>query len=377
MTSPGALATIATATAAATSFSVQSDVPWLAVNGGSTGAVNNMAFAVVANQLSQLPFGIATGTLTVTPANGALPLQIPVSIDVRLPEFHYVAPVAFTDQLDTDYVIVRGSGFTSPGFQMRIDGTLVASADIVSDTELRLVPGQLAVGDHPVTTGNALGITRDSARLRVADPPPYQNALVPADIGPQTRVVSSPINGAVFSARAYFIDSFESPAVGNSSVIQRFAFGAGTHQWTRTEYAYPQLFDFALSPDESLLIVLTSHRSAHGRSGVDADGRQLSLAVRFRRHRAAACRAQQWPGIHRRGASRVLVAHAQLGGFSRCRIGRRHDVEPGWQPGAVRSQQFTLWLHRRFHQRHREQRRESAVLLLRRHLTPWHRGLVE
>ena len=82
--------------------------------------------------------------------------------------------------------------------------------------------------------------------------------MLQADVGPQNRVVSSPINGVVFSSRAYFVDSFESPPVGNSSVIQRFAYQAGTQQWTRTEHAYPQLFDFAFSPDESLLLVLTA-----------------------------------------------------------------------------------------------------------------------
>ena len=254
----GRTATIGTATAAPIEFSVQGNVPWLSVTGDTTGTADNLALTLVTDQLPQLPFGISTGTLVVTPTNGATPLQIPVNIDVRLPEVHFVAPVAFTDTLDTDYVIVRGGGFTSPGFQLRIDGAVVPDAQVVSDTEIRLVPGQRTVGDHPVGATNALGIVRNSARLRIADPPPYQDALMPADVGPQNRVVSSPINGVVFSSRAYFIESYKIPPAGNASVIQRFAYQAGTQQWTRTEHAYPQLFDFALSPDESLLIVLTS-----------------------------------------------------------------------------------------------------------------------
>jgi hypothetical protein len=251
----GRTATVATATAAPITFSVQGDVPWLSVTGNATGAADNLSLALVSNQLPQLPFGVSSGTLIVTPANGATPLQIPVTLDVRLPEVHFVAPVAFTDTLDTDYVIVRGGGFTSPGFQLRIDGA-VTDAEVISDDEIRLVPGQRTVGDHPVGATNALGFVRDSAPLRIADPPPYQDALLPADVGPQTRVVSSPINGVVFSSRAYFTDSYKIPPAGNASVIQRFAYQAGT--WTRTEHVYPQLFDFALSPDESLLIVLTS-----------------------------------------------------------------------------------------------------------------------
>lgn len=253
----GRTATISTATVAQTAFTVQSDVPWLSVSGNTTGSSDNLGLTVVANQLPQLSFGVHTGTLLVTPANGATPLQIPINIDMRLPEVNFVAPVAFTDSLLTDYVIVRGSGFTSPGFALRIDGNVVNATQVVSDTEIRLIPGQRSVGDHLVSANGALGIVRDAAPLRVADPPAYHNALVPADVGPQDRVVSSPINGVAFSSRAYFTESYANPPVGNSSIISRFAYDAGTQQWTRTEHAYPQLFDFALSPDESLLIVLT------------------------------------------------------------------------------------------------------------------------
>jgi len=253
----GRTATISTATAAQTAFTVQSDVPWLSVSGNTTGSADNLALTVVANQLPQLSFGVHTGTLWVTPANGAVPLEIPINIDMRLPEVNFVAPVAFTDTLDTDYVIVRGSGFTSPGFALRIDGNVVTDVQVVNDTEIRLVPGQHSVGDHLVSANGALGIVREAAPLRVADPPAYLSALVPADVGPQDRLVSSPINGVVFSSRAYFTESYANPPVGNSSVINRFAYDAGTQQWTRTEHAYPQLFDFALAPDESLLIVLT------------------------------------------------------------------------------------------------------------------------
>jgi len=254
----GRTTTIATATAAQTAFTVQSDAPWLSVTGNTTGTADNLALTIVASQLPQLTFGIHTGTLLVTPANGAQPLQIPINIDMRLPEINFVAPVAFTDTLDTDYVIVRGAGFGDPAFQMRIDGVLVEDPDIVSDTEIRLVPGQRNVGDHPVTTQNALGIQRGNAQLRVADPPNYHDAFVPFDLGPQTHLISSPINGAVFTSRAYFIDSNEYPPVGNWSVVNRFTYDATNLQWTRTEHPFTELFDIAMSPDESQLLVLTS-----------------------------------------------------------------------------------------------------------------------
>jgi hypothetical protein len=39
--------------------------------------------------------------------------------------------------------------------------------------------------------------------------------------------------------------------------VQRFTYDSGTAQWTRTEHSYTKLFDIALSPDESTLLVLT------------------------------------------------------------------------------------------------------------------------
>jgi hypothetical protein len=102
---------------------------------------------------------------------------------------------------------------------------------------------------------NQLGFARSKANLRVIDPPAYANFSLAAAVGPQERIVSSPANAMVFSEMCYFCQTSTN---GTRSTVQRFVFDAGTGHWTRSEHAYTQLFDIALSPDESTLLVLTA-----------------------------------------------------------------------------------------------------------------------
>jgi len=250
----GRTATITTATQAAVQFSAATNAAWINANGASmsTGATNNLALQLQGAAISQLANGLHTATLTLTPSTPNIaPLQIPVTLDLRLPEVHFVAPVAFTDTDTSDYVIIRGDGLDDPNIDLRIDGVPAAGATIVNDTEIRLVPGDRAAGNYAVTVSNLLGFTRDSGTLRVADPPAYVDDSLDAAIGLVGRVVSSPISNAVFVHQCYFCSA---PPTGPFSTIHKFTFAAGA--WTRTEHAYNLLVDFALSPDESVLLVL-------------------------------------------------------------------------------------------------------------------------
>jgi hypothetical protein len=253
----GLTSTITSATGTATNFTAESNVPWLSVTGANTASPNNLTASLSQSAITALPAGAHTATVTIVPANGAQPLQIPVTLDMRLPEVHFVAPVAFTDTLLTDYVIVRGRGFSAPGFELLVDGAAVSGAMVVNDSQIRFIPGARSVGDHPVSAPNALGLARDSAMLRVAEPANYPGALVPAEVGLVPRMIASPINRMLFAARCYFCTVFENQPVGATSVVQRFSFEPVTQQWARVERFYANLHDIALSPDESQLIVLT------------------------------------------------------------------------------------------------------------------------
>lgn len=258
-TTPAQLASVATLVSRASSpvtFTVSSDVPWLTASGGVTGSAGNLGLALQATAIAALPDGEVQGRLTVTPqaANMSV-LVIPVTLRVRLPAVHRVTPVAFTHTAATDYVVVRGVGFSDPGAKLRVDGTPATAATVMSDTEIRLVPGAVAVGDHGVDVPNALGLERRTATLRVADPPSWAaTSMTYASIGDQSRVFASPINGAVFSVKCWYCSINQG---GTASTLQRFAYDASSGTWTRTVHGYPQLMDALPSLDESSLYVLT------------------------------------------------------------------------------------------------------------------------
>ena len=107
-------ATVATATPNALQVTAQSNAPWLAVTGGTTGSPDNVSLAIDASSLQQMANGTYTATITISAPGQISSLQISVVLTLRLPEVKFVAPVAFSDTVATDYVIVRGDGFERP-----------------------------------------------------------------------------------------------------------------------------------------------------------------------------------------------------------------------------------------------------------------------
>jgi hypothetical protein len=247
-------ANITAATTAGIQFNASTNVPWLTAGNGMTGSPNNLTLTLLSSALSTMANGIYPGTITLTAPN-VTALQIPVSLNLRLPEVHFVAPVAFSDTVANDFVIARGAGFDDPNAAVQIDGVAFAGVvNNVNDTEIRFVPGAgITAGPHEVKVTNGLNFNRDTANLRVAAPPAYPNFSMDAAVGLQERIISSPINAAVFSQMCYFC---QLTGTGTPSTVQRFTFNAGT--WTHTEHGYTNLFDIALSPDESTLLVLTA-----------------------------------------------------------------------------------------------------------------------
>jgi hypothetical protein len=250
-------ATVATATQAPVSLSVQSDVPWLAATASATGSPNNIALTLVPSQLAPLAVGTHVANLTVTGTNATVvALQIPVTLNMRVPEAYMASPVLYVGGSPTDYVVVHGGGFTDAAAELRRDGGTAGAATIVSDTQLRVVPGVLPAGTYTLSVANRLGITRRSAALRVVDPPAYSNFSMPASIGLPPRIIASPANNAVFAANCYFCNN---SSLGTLSTVQRFSFDASTNQWAATLHSFPNLVDISMSPDETQLLVLTSN----------------------------------------------------------------------------------------------------------------------
>src|SRR6267378_8390723 len=142
--------------------------------------------------------GIYPATVTLNAPN-VTALQIPVSLDLRLPEVHFVAPVAFLDTVATDTVIVRGAGFDDPAAVLQLDGVTVNGGTPVSDTEVRFVPGARTAGTYEVKVPNRLDFNRATANLRVIDPLAYANFSMDAAVGLQETILSSPVNAMVAS----------------------------------------------------------------------------------------------------------------------------------------------------------------------------------
>jgi hypothetical protein len=237
-------------------LNAQTNVPWLTAGNATTGTQNNLSLSLQSAEIQQLKNGTYNGRITLTSAAANVtPLTIPVALTVRLPEVHYVAPVAFTDTVATDYVYVRGEGFNDPSAEIRIDGQPTTRATVLNDTTIKLVAGARPAGDYSVRAINKLGYLRDVAKLRVTDPPAYANFTMTAPVELQERVLPSPINHAVFTSRCYFC------AVGGGagvSTVTKFTYDPGSRQWSRVSTPFTKLVDIALSPDESELLVLTS-----------------------------------------------------------------------------------------------------------------------
>jgi hypothetical protein len=249
--------TLATATQAPVQFDATSNVAWLTSGSGmTTGSPDNLVMNLQANEIRALPHGEHDGMLTITPTTPNISsVQIPVRLKLNLPEVRVVMPVAFTDTVTSDYVVVHGRGLTQPDIDLEVAGAAPQSITVVDDRTVHLVPGAHAAGDYAVTVTNALGFDRGSANLRVTEPPAYAAASLDVPVGLQSRVVSSPVNRAVFTHLCYFCQV--TPA-GVPSTLHRFAYDSGTGQWTHSDRLVPSLYDIALTPDESKLIILTS-----------------------------------------------------------------------------------------------------------------------
>ena len=93
-------------------FNATTNVPWITGgNGMSTGSPNNLVLQLQGLEIQDMEDGDHDGIITITPTTPNISaVKFPGSAQAGLPGVHFVAPVAFTDTLDTDYVVVHGRG---------------------------------------------------------------------------------------------------------------------------------------------------------------------------------------------------------------------------------------------------------------------------
>jgi hypothetical protein len=255
--------TIATSDSGApVSWTATSSVPWLSVNPSSGTSGASVELSVDPMKLASIANGVVPATVTFTydgPGFTGATSTEQVSLNLSLPTVDFVAPyVAYVSEQKP--IIVRGSGLKQSGVTTIMFDTFPAqSVDIISDTEMRVVPPLVSTPSRLTTSiPNGLGVPRHQAELVVREHPNYAySALDTSAVGlTNYNLVYDAERDAVIAARGHL--SSLPPPSSSLSTVQRFAYDSGTQTWTRTSKFIPDLFDFALSPDGKDLLVLTT-----------------------------------------------------------------------------------------------------------------------
>jgi hypothetical protein len=243
----------------AVSWSVQSiDADWLSATpaSGTTLPAATVDLKVVAAELADVENGehAATVTLGYTNADSSGSVEVPLTLTLRMPKVHYVAP--YTAEAATPgTVVVRGENFdTAPVDLVTLDDA-PATVSYVSPTELRLTHDGLAAGAHPVAAGNMLGTASQSADLVAIDSPAYAYSAIDSTHY-KRRVMADFERGFL-----YVVD-------GEDLDLERYRQVDGA--WVGARLTTPaNVNDIALSPDGKTLVLLTDTSLYEADAGAD------------------------------------------------------------------------------------------------------------
>jgi len=250
-------------TGAPLTWVANTSVPWLTVTpAGSSG--QNAVLTLVPSALETVRNGTHQVGVRFT-YNGPSVVnqqhELLVDLTLSLPTIEYAMPyVAYLNE-DKE-IVVRGSGFDQPGgAALTFDGTVAATVEVLSDTQLRVTPpaAEVASASRPrLAIANELNLDRSNAELVVRAKPAYGNQeLVNSDIYLSTgwRVLYDAERDLVFGSRSF---SSDQPWATLDSVMKFALDPTGVTPPTFTFKQYPFLHDIALSPDGRTLYVLTS-----------------------------------------------------------------------------------------------------------------------
>jgi hypothetical protein len=236
--------------------------PWVTVTPSSGTSGTTVTVTIDPAQLATVENGLVPNSIVFTydgPGfTGAITSKT-VLLHLLLPTVDVVAPyVAYVSEQKP--VVIRGSGFKQPGVTTIMFDTLAAqSVDIVSDTEMHVVPPLVSTAGRLIASvPNALGSPRPQAELVVREHPNYAYAALDTSVvgSSNYNIVYDAERDAVITARGVSL----SPSNSSSSTVQRFSYDAGTHTWTRTAKSFTELYDVALSLDGKTLFALTTSK---------------------------------------------------------------------------------------------------------------------
>ena len=259
---PSALSKTVTvgATGGPLSWTASSSQPWVSVSPTSGLSGTPITVSLDTAQIGTFDPGTRSALVTFSytwQSGSPTRASLPVTLNLLLPKVNYVSPYVELPNTSTE-VILRGFGFgNTAGSNVMFGGTPVSisSANVVSETEIRVSHPPLAAGRYLVAIQNQLGLTRSRANLVVAAPPTFTAVAVPTSLQ-RDRIIYDAERVA-----AYTNNNFSAGA-GGTPRIERNRLVAGN--WVTDSRVLNGLpLDIAMTPDGLELIAITPSTLYH------------------------------------------------------------------------------------------------------------------
>jgi hypothetical protein len=200
-----------------------------------------------------LSAGVYSATVTFSTAAG---LSVPMTVTLLVGDasVNFVAPYV-VPATTSGNVIIRGRGFSAlsaDSLSVQFNSTSAVSAVVVSDTEIRATPPQLAAGPYSisVSSGAASIPTRAVLKLVVVDPPafPFTSITRPTAAGrPANLIYDAERRALLFTDPAnnrilrYALSDSGSTALDSSSAVGHIALSPDGTELIRVVPGMPQL----------------------------------------------------------------------------------------------------------------------------------------
>jgi hypothetical protein len=235
--------------AKAATWSAAADRPWLELSApaGSTAPSHALIVQVAARDVNLIESGTHTATITITYLDSAGvtgTLQVPVTLEVRLPVARAVTPYFVTPNVATT-LRVRGLDMRPEDLSGLTLNAVPGAAFTRQDaTRLTLHLPPLPAGRYELRFANAAGVARSAATVVVGDAPAVGAGII--ESANPKRLVFDEQRGRIFA-------------------VDRAQFQIETYTWSGSAWvagaviSVPQVTDAALAPGGEELIVIAQH----------------------------------------------------------------------------------------------------------------------
>jgi hypothetical protein len=222
--------------------------PWLQIATATGSSSMPINWTISQSALANLAnFADHTATINVTTSLPNVPVgQVQVTLTRQLAELHQATPYLLV-QGKSERLIVRGRGFDSmlnPASRLSIGGVTPTSVSRINDRQLVVQLPPVASPSFSAQATNALGIPTGTVTLKSVAPVARPYAFVPGLGGTVKSLIHDGERDALFAT--------QSMSAGSNAVKRLVRSGA---TWTATAFATADVYDIALSPDGSALVM--------------------------------------------------------------------------------------------------------------------------